>query len=422
MTEFRRAAVAAAVLSAALGAEAADPVPYFIDEADLRSPVFECLVKEDAAEKYTPEEQRLVDKLWDETLVYLGAFAKALTTDTTGRCLRSDEAVYETAGGVKSFCVTDREDIRRMVKQIHQILANPKAAKACFSPRRGDKTLMMPEGKMLERSPVAQWINRPRLSDYFKTASKNPEVAAYGAKFAAHFDEMAAEGDIAVPPQFGRDVSAKALPNLWAAVGWVPMYAADSARNKRNFTAVRGGYAYGEILGHWGLLRIKSINGVPVGAEIGMTVQSVGTLYPYHNHAITELYYTLRRPAKADQLNSFAVRADNRILKTVSENRSERTVEFDSRKGSEADSWAPTAFDKAPLVYFHENTIHAFDMKADGEAHPESRAMVAVWARGNADDKRNDYGNTRLCENAEQPDTPALKGGVIRCQLTQQKW
>lgn len=44
----------------------------------------------------------------------------------------------------------------------------------------------------------------------------------------------------------------------------------------------------------------------------------------------------------------------------------------------------------------HENTIHAFDMASDGEKHPEASAMVAVWARTNADDTRNDYGNTRL--------------------------
>ena len=32
-----------------------------------------------------------------------------------------------------------------------------------------------------------------------------------------------------------------------------------------NFNNIRGGYAYAEILGHWGLLRINTING-SVGA------------------------------------------------------------------------------------------------------------------------------------------------------------
>ncbi len=48
--------------------------------------------------------------------------------------------------------------------------------------------------------------------------------------------------------------------------------------------------------------------------------------------------------------------------------------------------------------------------------------MVAVWARTNADDTRNDYGNTRLCQSAAEPDAPARRGAPLRCELSQMKY
>ena len=116
---------------------------------------------------------------------------------------------------------------------------------------------------------------------------------------------------VKTPKNFPYDVSARSLPNLWASVGWFPMYAEESERNQKNFANVRGGYAYAEILGHWGLLRIDEINGQKVGAEVGMTVQAVNTLYPYHNHATSELYYTMRQPSCVNQFKTFAIRDTN---------------------------------------------------------------------------------------------------------------
>lgn len=408
--------------AAAFNSVCAAEVPHFIDPQDLKNPVFECLHPEDANQKYTPEEQRLVDQLWSETLTYLQAYAKAVTTDTTGACKNSDTAIYETVDGFKSLCITDRREIKDAVKHIYQILAAPDRAKACFAPRASDRSMMMPGGELLRRSPVAQWIKRQTLEDFYSHDVPNPEVRKLGISFAKNFDQMVLGDALKTPANFGTDVTANSLPNLWASAGWVPMYAADSERNKRNFPNVRGGYAYAEVMGHWGLLRIKSINGSPVGAEIGMTVQKVGTLYPYHNHAISEMYYTLREPATTNQFRSFAVRADNPHVRTIYENAKERKVEFDAGMPNEPAMWASTAWNQAPLVYFYENTIHAFDMKDTGEEKPAERAMVAVWARGNAADLRNDYGNTRLCENGDAPNTPALRGHPVRCELTQQKW
>ena len=410
--------LALSVLASLSSAVFAADLPHFIDQKDLENPTFRCLVAADAQQKYTPEEQKLVDTLWNETLVYLKAYARALTNDPTGTCRNSDLAIYDTTDGFKSMCITDRREVQLMVKHIYQVVNNPEKAKACFSPRKENKGLTAPAGELLKRSLVAQWLNRQSIVDFYSNTIKNPEVQKYGISFAKNFDSMLLGDDIKTPKQFGQDVSANTLPNLWASAGWLPMYAAESDRNKRNFNNVRGGYAYAEVMGPWGLLQIKSINKEPVVAEIGMTVQAMDTLYPYHNHGVTEMYYTIRKPVSHNQFRTFAVREDSPYLKTVKRDSKIHEVEFDSGMPNEQTMWASSSFDSDPLVYFHENTIHAFEVHSDGEVKPERRALVTVWSRGNV----NPAGSTRLCENGEKLGTPAVRGGIVRCQLEHYKW
>ena len=225
-----------------------------------------------------------------------------------------------------------------------------------------------------------------------------------------------------MPAVFPYDISANSLPNLWAAAGWFPMYAEESKRNDKNFNNIRGGYAYAEIFGHWGLLRIDEINGEKVGAEVGMTVQAVDTLYPFHNHAISEMYYNMRIPACTNQFKTMAVREDSPLVKTVKEDDKVRRVQFDEGQHNSQTMWLSGSAEQDSLIYFHQNTIHAFDVDGSCEAKPEERAIVSVWARSNAHDKRNDYGTTLLCESAANPGTPAKRGEVIQCDLTKVKW
>ncbi|WP_025821852.1 hypothetical protein [Shewanella marina] len=394
-------------------------VPDFLDVNEINNAEFVCLPTQ---HDYTPQEQKYVDQLWQETLVYLEGYAKALTNDVNANCLNSARSIYETAGGVKSMCIMDNRDMRDMVKNIYQVLNNPDKAKQCFSAREEMTWNYSPGGKLVENSEVAQWINRMTFAEFFKTKVTDKAVAKEGAQFAQNFEKMVTGDDIKMPPQFPFDISAKALPNLWASVGWFPMYAEENQRNLRNFTNIRGGYAYAEVMGHWGLLRIDEINGAKVGAEIGMVTQAVDTFYPYHNHAISEIYYTIRQPACINQFKNFAIREDNPLLTTVSETDTQRVVQFDSGMVNEHQMWTNTTPDKDALVYFHQNNIHAFDIDGSCEAKPEEKAIVTVWARSNANDKRNDYGTTLLCESAEHPNTPAKHGEVIQCQLTKVKW
>lgn len=395
-------------------------VPDFINPEDLKDIDCKCLEKK---VKYSKKEQKYIDILWEEALKYLEAYAVALTTSPEGsKCINSDEATYETVDGFKTMCVMDRRDMQLLVKHIYQILHNPDEAKKCFAAREDVDWIYSPGGELEAKSEVAQWLQRTTFEDFFDTKVTDAEVKAYGKTFTDNFYEMVTGDAVKTPPNFPYDVSARSLPNLWASVGWFPMYAEESERNKRNFDNVRGGYAYAEILGHWGLLRIDEINGEKVGAEVGMVVQSVNTLYPYHNHAISELYYTMRQPACVNQFKTFAVRENNQQVTTVSETNNERVIQFDAGAPNEHSMWASSAYDRDALVYFHENTIHAFEVDGDCERNPEQSALVTVWARSDAHERANDYGTTKLCECADKPNTPAVRGKTIQCQLTKLKF
>ncbi|MCE2612853.1 hypothetical protein LVD13_07715 [Flavobacteriaceae bacterium D16] len=403
-----------------VGISYAQDIPDFINPDDLKDIDCKCLEKE---VKYNKKEQKYIDILWEESLKYLEAYVVALTTSPEGsNCINSDEATYETVDGFKKMCVMDRRDMQLLVKHIYQILHNPDEAKKCFAAREDVDWIYSPGGELEAKSEVAQWLKRTTFEEFFDTKVTNIEVKAYGKEFTKNFYEMVTGEAVKTPPNFPYDVSARSLPNLWASVGWFPMYAEDSERNKRNFINVRGGYAYAEILGHWGLLRIDEINGEKVGAEVGMVVQSVNTLYPYHNHAISELYYTMREPACVNQFRTFAVRENNQHVVTVSESADERVIQFDAGAPNEHAMWASSSYDREPLVYFHENTIHAFEVDGDCESNPAENALVTVWVRSDAHERANDYGTTKLCECADELNTPAVRGKKIQCQLTKLKY
>ena len=400
------------------GAIAAD-IPDFLDSKEVKSAEFVCLGEQPS---YSAKDQKYIDTLWSETLSYLEAYAVALTNDQSSGCLNSDTALIDSTEGGQSMCVMDRRDMKLMVKNIYQVLNNKDAAKKCFGAREDVSWIYNPGGELTKNSPVAQHFKRTTFKEFFDKKVTDKDVKKYGEQFTKNFYKMVTGDEVKMPAVFPYDISAKALPNLWAAAGWFPMYAEESKRNDKNFNNIRGGYAYAEIFGHWGLLRIDEINGEKVGAEVGMTVQSVDTLYPFHNHAISEMYYNMRVPACTNQFKTMAVREDSPLVKTVKEDDTMRRVQFDEGQHNSQTMWLSASAEQDPLMYFHQNTIHAFDIDGSCEAKPEERAIVSVWARSNAHDKRNDYGTTLLCESAENPGTPAKRGEVIQCDLTKLKW
>ncbi|WP_144211632.1 cupin domain-containing protein [Shewanella donghaensis] len=394
-------------------------IPDFLDKKDINNAVFNCLGD---APKYEKEDQKFIDILWDETLTYLSAYATALTNDTTSGCLNSDEAIFDSTEGGQKMCIMDRRDMKLMVKNIHQVLNNSDKAKKCFGAREDVSWIYNPGGELTKNSPVAQHFVRTTFDEFFEQKVTNKTVRKLGKNFTQNFYKMVTGDEVKMPASFPYDISANALPNLWAAAGWFPMYAEESKRNDKNFDNIRGGYAYAEIFGHWGLLRIAEINGEKVGAEVGMTVQAVDTLYPFHNHAISEIYYNMRQPACKNQFKTMAIREDSPLITTVKETDSMRRVQFDEGQHNSQTMWLSGSAEQDSLLYFHQNTIHGFDIDGNCEAKPEERAIVSVWARSNAQDTRNDYGTTLLCESANQPGTPAKRGEIIQCDLTKFKW
>lgn len=386
-----------------LSNSAAANIPDFLDINEINSAKFTCLGEQ---AKYDDNDQKYIDILWNETLSYLKAYAIALTNDQQSGCLNSDVALVDSTEGGQTMCVMDRRDMKLMVKNIYQVINNADEAKKCFGAREDVDWIYNPGGKLTAQSPVAQHFKRTTFESFFQNKVTNPDVKKIGEVFTKNFYKMVTGDEVKMPAAFPYDISANALPNLWAAAGWFPMYAQESKRNDKNFNNIRGGYAYAEIFGNWGLLRIDEINGEKVGAEVGMTVQSVDTLYPFHNHAISEMYYNMRVPACTNQFKSIAVREDSPLVKTVKEDDKIRQVQFDEGQQNSQTMWLSSSSDKDSLMYFHQNTIHAFDIEGGCEAKPEERAIVSVWARSNANDKRNDYGTTRLCESAKNPGTP----------------
>ena len=401
------------------GSALSTEIPEFLDKNDINNASFTCLGNQP---QYNETDQKYIDILWSETLTYLEAYAIALTNGTTSGCLNSDKALYDTTNGGNKMCIMDQRDMKLMVKNIHQVLNNQSEAKKCFGAREDVNWIYNPGGQLTKNSPVAQHFKRMTFDQFFDQKVTNKNVQKQGKAFTKNFYDMVTGSEIKMPATFTIDISANSLPNLWAAAGWFPMYAEESQRNDKNFDNIRGGYAYAEILGHWGLLRIDEINGEKVGAEVGMTVQAVNTLYPFHNHAISEIYYNMREPACSNQFKTMAIREDSPLIKTIKETDTMRRVQLDEGQHNSQTMWLSGSAEQDSLLYFHQNTIHGFNIDGNCEANPEERAIVSVWARSNAHDKRNDYGTTLLCESAKHPGTPAKLGEVIQCDLTKIKW
>ena len=247
------------------------------------------------------EEQKLVDQFWAESLGYLGQYLKVLETPT-GQCKDSAQATIQTyhseTGKAQTRCIMKYRDMELLAKHLKAVLAEPDKAKACFDSQKNYKefTLYTPSAQVQKLSATSTWINRPLLTDYYK--KMGGAIGAAGLELNENFLAVTSRTD--TTSHWTSDVSIKGLPTLWSSVGWIPFYAENPAAGSDRF---RGGYLYAELMGPWGNLRIKEIDGEKVGAEIGMTVQLFNTSYPYHHHHPQEIYMTLTKPQCIDQNN-----------------------------------------------------------------------------------------------------------------------
>lgn len=340
---------------------------------------------------FTTEEQKLVDQFWNESLIYLDQYLKALETPT-GQCKDSAQATIQTynseTGKMQTQCIMKYRDVELVAKHLKAVLAEPDKAKACFDPQKNYKAfpLYTPSAQVQNLSATSKWINRPLLTDYYKKIGG--EIGAAGLELNENFFEITSRTDTTL--HWTKDVSIKGLPTLWSSVGWIPFYAENPNAGSDRF---RGGYLYAEVMGPWGNLRIKEIDGEKVGAEIGMTAQLFNTSYPYHYHHPQEIYMTLTKPQCIDQNKHMVMHWDNNQFK---QKRSDNgwTVNIDGSKGK----WKKWFSNQDPeqnwLTYFERNAIHAFQTLEGCNQTIKNSGLVTVWARTTAQDNNQ---TTQLC-------------------------
>lgn len=343
---------------------------------------------------YSPHEQALVDQFWNESLTYLGQYLHVLEKPS-GQCKDSAEATiqtYDAATGAKqSRCIMRYRDIELLAKHLRAVLAEPDKAKACFDPQKNYDAfpLYTPSRAVQALSPTAKWLDRPLLTDYFRKLGG--EIGAAGLELNENFVAVTSRTDTGA--HWSNDVSVKGLPTLWSSVGWIPFYAENPNAGADRF---RGGYLYAELMGPWGNLRIKQIDGETVGAEIGMTVQLFNTSYPFHYHHPQEIYMTLTKPQCIDQNQYMVMHWDNDEF--GHERRADGwTVSIDGANGKWKKWFANQDSNREWLTYFERNAIHAFHAKEGCNQTIENSGLVTVWARSTAQDNEQ---STRLCKSA----------------------
>ncbi|MFT9257801.1 MAG: dimethylsulfonioproprionate lyase family protein [Acetobacter sp.] len=342
----------------------------------------------------TAAEQKLVDRFWAESLVYLQQYLKVLETPTGG-CQQSAQATVQTylpaTGREQTRCILDYGDMALLAKHVKAVLAEPDKARACFDPQKNYRTVVLytPGEQVRSLSPTSQWLKRPLLTDYFR--KMGGPIGAAGLELNENF--VAVTSRVDTRTHWAKDVSIRALPTLWSSVGWIPLYAANPDAGSARF---RGGYLYAELMGPWGNLRIRTIDGERVGAEIGMTVQLFNTSYPFHYHHPQEMYMTLTRPECIDQNRYMVMHWDNDQFRRVRGDKG-WTVEIDGTR----DRWKKWFLDQDSntqwLTYIERNAIHAFYARDGCNQTIANSGLVSVWARTTARDNEQ---ITRLCEPA----------------------
>jgi hypothetical protein len=351
--------------------------------------------------EYTPQEQKLVDQYWSEVLIYLDAYLTVLEKPS-GQCRDSAEATIQTfqpsTGKPQSRCILRYRDVELVAKHLKAVLDNPEGAKACFDPQKSQTKdgLYTPSVKVQQLSQVSEWLDRPLLTKFYKDLGG--EIGDAGVLLNDNFIAITKKTE--TEPHWPTDISINGLKTLWSSVGWIPMYSKrEDAVNK----PFRGGYLYAEVMGPAGALRIDTIDGELVGAEIGLTVQLFNTAYPFHHHNPQEIYITLTKPACVDQNKYALMHWDNPAL--VQQRGKDGWNVFIDGSG---DEWKKWFIDLNPttgwLAYIERNAVHAFYSKEDCNQTIENSGLVTSWARTTARTANQD---TDVC-HAMQPGTKAL--------------
>ncbi|MCG8417819.1 MAG: dimethylsulfonioproprionate lyase family protein [Proteobacteria bacterium] len=329
------------------------------------------------------QDAEMVDQIYEEVVQYLDAYQAALASGMNG-CATATATIHSESedGGKITECIGNYDDVAKMIEHVKVVVENRDAAKKCFDPTMStvDEAFrgFTPSAAMRDISAVATWLDRPL---YETTYTSQEPLQVFLREFAADF--LAIAQNAISSTRWKRDVTINGLPHLWASAGWIPFYIDHESAGSDRF---RGGYAYAEIMGPWGMLKIDQIDGEDFQGEIGLTNQRAGTFYPSHFHFPQEVYITLTPPSCPDQYQYMLI--------------DERAALVDQA------SWSPYFISMDPrqewLFYIEANNLHSF-VATDCNGTASKTGLVTAWARTVVRDGQSQ--TTNICTGAggEQP-------------------
>ena len=364
---------------------------------------FECFENMGIAAAKSSEIVEQESVLYEQTLEYLRKFLHLLQSDIKN-CKTSSQVILTSYPATTTSCAMNHPELRAIIEQSHKILEYPDDFRSCFRLDASDSGKFTPSIALQELSDVANDVNRPLLSTYFEEEGFSHELKTAGKHLSQNFVSFIS--DIVEPEQY-RSMSFLGLRDLWASVGWIPLYA---ERTENSLTPqFKGSYLYAEVIGPSGLLRIDSIENEPFNLELGMTVQAVGSFYPYHHHLPREIYIDISKNdclaeevyflSNWDQVEfpELKVQSGAVIVMPASRDWENR---FSKPEGGE-------------IRYIDRNFVHSFYPK-NNCANSKAKGLVSVWAR--TESTLSDQ-HTRVCELVNQEEASAKPASEYICYL-----
>jgi len=350
---------------------------------------------EEGKTEWSVEEGKLRDLLWEEVISYLDAYQATLQKNNEFcRTVNGTTATKIDGGQSENKCLDYYHDISLMIDQVKTVVDNADTAKKCFDPTMtalgAELRGYSPSDELTGTSAVAGWLNRPTFRDAYPAIDS---ILDHLDDFGDEFLEILLHSESS--SQWTKDATIHGLPNLWASAPWIPMYMDEEFAGNHRF---RGGYAYAEIMGPWGMLRVDEIDGVAFQAEIGITNQRSGTFYPGHFHYQQELYVTLTKPSCEGQ-NQFLLLDEN----------------SDSFK---LPDWSPYYMDMDHednwVLYIERNDLHSF-IAGDCQDPGLKSGLVTAWARTIVREGLNQ--TTGLCRTIDAAPENIKPGNDFECDI-----
>ncbi len=378
--------------------------------SNKKQPRFIC-EKNVEKKKLSKANRILENKLWSETLKYLEGFVEGL--ESTTKSCNSPSVITQTYSpklkGIQRECLRNKKDIKQMIKHIKIVLKFPNKARVCFDAQKNYKEfpLYTPSENMKKQNKVASWINRSTLSDFYK--KRTGKIGKAGRELSNAFRSILKKTK--TPSAISKDITFNTLPTLWTSVGWLPFYADNKLALNDRF---RGGYAYAEVMGPWGLLRIKSIDKEIVGSEVGMTIQLGDSYYPYHYHDPQEVYMNLTPTECVDENKFMVMNWDNGALKQKINKDGSVDVTVRAPKKRWQKWFTNHSSKKNWITYFNRHAIHSFYVNKKCFDPNDPSGLVTMWARTTS---RKHNQSTRICKPSKQGKLPVGPGDLFTCSI-----